>query len=80
MHLKKCKFPTTFNPDLFIQEKQRKMKNKEWKGVLNKDPTVWLDGARPPPRVLVNNFKLNINQSYENVKHCPPPPQKNAKC
>jgi hypothetical protein len=21
-------------------------------GVVNKDPTVWLDGAKPPPKVL----------------------------
>jgi hypothetical protein len=24
-------------------------------GVLNKDPTVWLDGARPPPKVFFFN-------------------------
>jgi hypothetical protein len=24
-------------------------------GVLNKDPTVWLDGARPPPISLIYN-------------------------
>ncbi len=27
-------------------------------GVLSKDPTVWLDGASPPPKVLVNNFQI----------------------
>jgi hypothetical protein len=28
-------------------------------GVLNKDPMVCLNGARPPPKVIVNIFKVN---------------------
>jgi hypothetical protein len=37
-------------------------------GVLNKDPTVWLDGARPPTKVLANTFKLKMNLSFVSIK------------
>jgi hypothetical protein len=26
-----------------------------WAGDINKDPTVWLDGARPPPKYVFQN-------------------------
>ncbi len=29
-------------------------------GVANKDPIVWLDGAKPPPKVL-NKFKSSYD-------------------
>ncbi len=32
--------------------------------VLNKDPTVWLKGARPPPKLLISNFKFVMNLSF----------------
>ncbi len=32
-------------------------------GVLNKDHTVWLDGARPNPKSTSKTFKLNNNLS-----------------
>jgi hypothetical protein len=28
------------------------------------DPTVWLDGARPPPRYTSKNLKLKNAESY----------------
>ncbi len=29
-----------------------------WPGVLNKDPTVWLEGARSPQRLICNYIKI----------------------
>ncbi len=37
-------------------------------GILNKDPAVWLDGARPPTKVLANTFKLKMNLSFVSIK------------
>jgi hypothetical protein len=42
-------------------------------GVLNKDSKVWLHGCRLSPKVLVNNFELNL--SFASIKNS----QKNAK-
>jgi len=39
-------------------------------GALNKDSTVWLDGVRPPPNGLVNNFKLKMNLTFMSIKNC----------
>jgi hypothetical protein len=46
--------------------------------VLSKDPTVWLDGACPHPKVLANNFQLknenfacNDKKSKNWQSHCP---------
>ncbi len=36
--------------------------------VLNKDPTVWLDGAIPPPKVVVTNFNLKLNGLFANIQ------------
>jgi len=33
-------------------------------GVVNKDPAVWLDGARPPSNAPANNFELKMNLSF----------------
>jgi len=30
-----------------------------WLGVLNKDPTVWLDGDRLPAKYIYKNVKIN---------------------
>ncbi len=34
--------------------------------VLIKDPTVWLDGARPPQRYIYKYMKIKIAESYIN--------------
>jgi hypothetical protein len=34
--------------------------------VLNKYPTVWLDGTRPPPRYISKYIKINIAALYIN--------------
>ncbi len=34
------------------------------KGVLNKDPTSWLDGARPPPRYISKYIWIKIATLY----------------
>ncbi len=33
-------------------------------GVLNTDPTVWLDEARPPPRYALKYMKIKMAESY----------------
>ncbi len=33
-----------------------------------KDPTVWVDGGRPQPKVLTSNFKQKINLSFASIK------------
>ncbi len=38
-------------------------------GVLNKKPEVWLDGARPLPKVLGINFKLKMNLSFLSINN-----------
>jgi hypothetical protein len=32
--------------------------------VLYKDPTIWLDEARPPPRYISKHIKIKIAESY----------------
>ncbi len=34
-----------------------------WPGGLSKDPTVWLNGARPPLNVKLNEFLQNLTNS-----------------
>ncbi len=34
--------------------------------VLNKDPTVWLDGARPPQRYIFKNTKIKMAELHIN--------------
>ncbi len=29
--------------------------------ILNKDPTVWLDGARPPPKYVIIQFDNTLD-------------------
>ncbi len=42
-------------------------------GVLNNDPMIWIGGARPSQKVLLNNFKLKLNISFASTKNsCPP--------
>ncbi len=36
--------------------------------ILNKVPMVRQNGARPPPKVLLNNFKLEISLSFVRLK------------
>ncbi len=31
-----------------------------WPGGINKDPTVWLDGARPPPEHIFKDQLLTL--------------------
>jgi hypothetical protein len=37
-------------------------------GGIYKDATVWLDGARPPSKVLVNSFKLKWDLLIASIK------------
>jgi len=32
-------------------------------GILNKDPTIWLDGARQPPTYISKHIKVKIIES-----------------
>jgi len=32
---------------------------------------VWLDGPRPAPKALVNNFRLKMSMSYASMKKLP---------
>ncbi len=38
----------------------------------HKGSMVWPGGARPPPNVLVYNFKLKMNMPFVSIKNNPP--------
>jgi hypothetical protein len=50
------------------------------RGVLNNDPLIWIGGARPSQKVLLNNFKLKLNLSFASMKNSCPPKKWQSHC
>jgi hypothetical protein len=48
--------------------------------VLNNDPMIWIGGARPSQKVLLNNFKLKLNNSFASIKNSCPPKKWQSHC
>ncbi len=54
--------PSDLCSDLFIAKLCRP-------GVINKDPTVWLNGARPHPKYVYKNKMSLTNSKFDQIGH-----------